>query len=59
MVLERLIFRQNCRLEKTPHKFSTKPKRNRNAMLWDIPYTKNSNVIPRNSVFIKHALRPP
>ena len=29
-----------------------------NAMLWDIPYSKNSNVITRNSVLIGHASRP-
>jgi hypothetical protein len=28
-------------------------------MLWDIPYSKNSNVILGNSVFIGHASRPP
>jgi hypothetical protein len=27
--------------------------------LWDIPYSKNSNVIPGNSVFIGHASRTP
>ena len=30
----------------------------RNAMLWDIPYTKNSNVIPGISVFTGHTWRP-
>jgi hypothetical protein len=28
-------------------------------MLWDIPYSKNSNVIFGNSVFIDHTSRPP
>ena len=31
----------------------------RNAMLWDILCSKNSNVIPGISVFIGHASRPP
>ena len=31
----------------------------RNAMLWDIPCSKNSNVIPGISVFIGHASRHP
>jgi hypothetical protein len=30
-----------------------------NAMLWDISYSKNSNVIPGISVCIGHASRPP
>ena len=30
----------------------------RNAMLWDIPYSKNINVIPGISVFIGHTSRP-
>ena len=30
-----------------------------NTMLWSIPYSKNRNVTPRNSVFIGHASRPP
>jgi hypothetical protein len=30
-----------------------------NAMLWDIPCSKNRNVIPEISVFIGHASRPP
>jgi len=29
------------------------------AMLWDIPNSANSNVIPGISVFIGHASRPP
>jgi hypothetical protein len=28
-------------------------------MLWDIPYSKNSNLIPRNSIFIVPSSRPP